>query len=152
MGTPTNWDKKFSFVIEIDNVARAAFARCSELAIEANNVAYKEGGRLHDHNAPGTVMFPEITLERGATDDFDLYNWMVETYNAATATGTPPPELYRNLDIVQLDRAGDELKRFRVKQCYCRRFSAGDWDNDADEVRIESVILKPDSWKQIKAS
>ncbi len=149
MGTPTNWDKKFSFVVEIDGVARGAFARCSEIAAEAANVAYREGGRLHAHNAPGTVTFPEFTLERGATDDYDLYNWFRDTYDAAAGTGQVPPDLFRTLDIVQLDRAGDELKRFRCVKCYCRRWSAGDWDNDADEVRIETAVVVFDYFEQV---
>ena len=149
MGTPTNWDKKFSFIVEIDGVARGAFARCSEIAGESANVAYREGGRLHPHNAPGTVTFPEFTLERGATDDYDLYNWFRDTYDAAAGTGMVPPDLFRTLDIVQLDRAGEELKRFRCYKCYCRRWSAGDWDNDADEVRIESAIVVYDYFEQV---
>ena len=149
MGTPTNWDKKYSFLVESDGVARAAFARCSEIAAEANNVAYREGGRLHPHNAPGLVTFPEVTLERGATDDYDTYNWFRDTYDAAAGTGMVTPDLYRTLDVVQLDRDGSELKRFRLYKCYCRRWSAGDWDNDADEVRIETTVIVFDYFEQL---
>lgn len=149
MGVPANWDKKFSFVVEIDGVARAAFARSSEIAGESNNVAYREGGRLHPHNAPGTVTFPELTLERGATDDYDLYNWFRDCYDAAAGTGLVPPDLFRTLDVVQLDRAGEELKRFRLYKAYCRRWSSGDWDNDADEVRIETVVIVYDYFDQL---
>lgn len=151
MGTPTNWYTKFKFVIEIDGIARAAFQKCSELAVEAANVAHREGGRLHPHNAPGTVTFPEITLERGVTDDFDLYNWFRDTYDAASGTGMNTPDLYRTFDIVQLDRDGSELERFTVFNAYCRRYAAGDWDNDADENRIESVVVQPEYWERVPA-
>lgn len=151
MGTPTNWDKKFSFLVEIDGVARAAFARCSELSAEIENVEYREGGRLHPHNAPGTVTFSELTLERGACDDYDLYNWFRDSYDAAAGTGMVPPDLFRTIDVVQLDRSGEDTKRFRCYKCYCRKWSAGDWDNDASEVRIESVIVKFDYFEQTPA-
>ena len=151
MATPVNWYKKFKFVVEIDGIARAAFTRCSELAVEAANVAHREGGRLQPHNAPGLVTFPEITLERGATDDFDLYNWFKDTFDAGAGTGLTTPDIYRTFDIVQLDRAGNEVERYTVFDAYCRRFAAGDWDNDADEVRIESVIIQPDRWERTPA-
>jgi len=148
MTVPENWDKKFSFVIEVDGLDRAAFQKSSPIEMEANNVAYREGGRLHPHNAPGLVTFPEVTVERGSTDDYDLYNWAVDTYNASSGTGVVPPELFRTLDVVQLDRARDELKRFTLYKCYCRKWSSGDWDNDADEVRIESAIIVYDYFDQ----
>ncbi|MCK9629887.1 MAG: phage tail protein [Bacteroidales bacterium] len=151
MGTPTNWYTKFKFVIEIDGIARAAFTKCSELAIEIANVELREGGRLHPHNSPGTVKFPEITMERGVTDDFDLYNWIRDTYDAASGTGMNTPDLYRTFDIVQLDRDGSELERYTVFNAYCRRYAAGDWDNDADENRVESVIIQPEYWERVPA-
>jgi len=151
MSTPVNFYKKFKFVLEIDGIARAGFARCSELRVEAANVEYREAGRLHPHNSPGTVTFPEITLERGAADDFDLYNWFKDTYDAAAGTGVTEPDLWRTFDIVQQDRDGDELERFTIFDAYCRAFSAGDWDNDADEVRIETVTVQPDRWERVPA-
>lgn len=151
MGTPTNWDKKFSFLVEIDGVARAAFTRCSELSAETEDVTHREGGRLHPHNAPGLVTFSEATLERGACDDYDLYNWFRDTYDAAAGTGMCPPDLFRTMDIVQLDRSREELRRFRCFKCYCKKWSAGDWDNDASEVRMESVVVKFDYFEQVPA-
>lgn len=151
MPIPKNWYKKFLFVIEIDGVARAEFARCSPFEPEAANVAYKEGGRLHNHNAPGTVTFPEITMERGACDDYDLWNWFKDTYDAAAGTGLVTPDLYRTFDVVQLNRKREEVQRWTVHEAYCRKFSSGDWDNDADEVRIESVVIQPDWYEPVPA-
>lgn len=149
MGEPIAWDKKYNFVVEIDGIERAAFATCSELSGEAENIEYREGGRRHPHNSPGLVTFSEITLGRGATDDFDLYNWFISTYDAATRKGQVAPNLFRTFDIVQLDDDGEELKRIRCFKAYCRAWSAGDWDNDANEVRIETATIKFDYPEQI---
>lgn len=149
MGTPRNWDKRFSFTVEIDGVARAAFKSCSPIKGTAAKVSYKEGGRLHAHKAPGTVEYPDFTLERGATDDYDLYNWFRDTYDAASGTGIVPPDLYRTLDVVQRDRARNELKRFRCFDCYCGDWDSGNWDNDADEVRLESVVIVYDYFEEV---
>ena len=148
MPTPTNFYKKFKYVIEIEGIARAAFTRCSELSAEVANVEHREGGRLHPHNSPGLATFPPITMERGIADDFDLYNWFRDTYNAAAGTGMVEPDLFRTFDIVQQDRDGSVLERYTVHDAYCRKFSAGDWDNDADEVRIEGVEVVCDHWER----
>jgi phage tail-like protein len=151
MGQPVMWYDKFKFVIEIDGIVRAAFQTCSELTAEAANIEYKEGGRLHPHNSPGTVTFPELTMTRGVADDFDLYNWFKDTYDAGAGTGLDTPDIYRTFDIVQLNRKGEEVERYTIYDAYCRAYSAGDWDNDADEKRIETVTVQPDRWERVPA-
>lgn len=148
MAQPTNWWKKFKFVIEIDGIARAAFKSCSDLRANAETVSYREGGRLNPHKAPGLVAFPPITLERGKTEDFDLYNWFKDTFDAASGLGENTPDLYRTFDIVQQDRKGNEVERFTVYQAWCKEYSGGDWDNDANEVGMEQVVVEADRWER----
>jgi len=148
MGQPTNWWKKYKFVIEIDGIARAAFKTCSDLRINTETVAYREGGRLNAHKAPGLVEFPPITLERGKTNDFDLYNWFLDTFKASSGTGEVTPDLYRNFDIVQQDRKGNEVERYTIFDAYCSEYGAGDWDNDASEVALEQVVVELDRWER----
>jgi len=151
MPTPVNWYKKYSFVVEIDGVASAAFTTCSELRINAETVTQREGGRLHAHKSPGLIEYPPITLGRGVTKDLDLYNWMLETFNASSGTGQVTPDLYRTFDIVQLDRAGNEKERYTVHDAWCKEYSAGDWDNNANENRSESTVIEADYWERTPA-
>lgn len=151
MGTPVNYHKKFSFVVEIDGVARAAFTTCSELRINVDTVEHREGGRLHPHKAPGLVNFPPITLDHGVAEDLDLYNWIKDTVDASAGTGIVTPDLYRTLEIVQLDRAGDELERYVCYDCWAKEYSAGDWDNNASEVRMEQVVFECDYWERLQS-
>jgi phage tail-like protein len=151
MATPVNWYKKFKYVIEIDGVARAAFTTCSELRINAETVTHREGGRLHAHKAPGLMEFPAITMDRGVTNDLDLYSWMRDTFDASVGTGMVTPDLYRTFDIVQQDRAGEEVERYTVYDAWCKEYSAGDWDNNANEVRMEQVVVECDYWERTPA-
>lgn len=148
MAQPTNWYKKFKFVIEVDGIKRAAFKSCSELRVNAETVSYREGGRLNPHKAPGTIEYPDITLERGASDDEDLHKWMKETFDAASGLGEVTPDLYRTFDIIQQDRKGNEVQRHTVFGAWCKEYSAGDWDNDASEVRMEQVVIVIDHWEK----
>jgi phage tail-like protein len=136
-------------LVEVDGIARAAFKSCSELSAEVANIDHKEGGDPVPVSMPGTATFPEVTLERGVCNDFDLYNWFKDTLDAATGNGLREPDLFRTVDIVQLDRDGAELERYRLFFTYCRRYVGGDWDMDADECRMEQVVIKPRYWERV---
>ena len=144
LGAARSFHKKFKFLVEADGVASAAFQKCSELAAEVAEVNYREGGALIPNKSPGLVDFPNITLERGASADIDLYNWFRTVVIASANSGLPDIGYKRNLDIVQQDRDNTTLRRWSVFFAYPRRFVAGAWDNDANENVIEMVELAYD--------
>jgi phage tail-like protein len=141
IGNPRTFHKKFKFIVEIDGVASAGFQKCSELSVEVANVQYYEGGSLIPNKSPGRLTFADVTLERGATSDRDLFDWFVQVADAAANAGLTEPEFKRNLDIVQQDRDGSTLRRWSLNGAWPVKFVAGDWDNEADENVIESVTL-----------
>jgi phage tail-like protein len=149
IGTPRTFHKKFKFIVEIDNVASAGFQKCSELSVEVANVQYSEGGALIPNKSPGRLTFADVTLERGATADQDLFDWLTEVADASANAGLNEPEFKRNLDIVQQDRDGSELRRWRLHNAWPVKFVAGDWDNEADENVIESVTLTYDFFELV---
>ncbi len=146
MGQPVSWYHKYKYRVEVDGITRAAFNKCSELEAEAADVKYKEGGRLHAHHAPGTVEFKEFTLERGACVDKELWMAWKRTYDAASGTGEDTPDLYFSGDVVQMNRKGKDVERYPFIDAYVRAYGSGNWDNDADEVRIEKITIQPDSF------
>lgn len=148
-GAPRVFEDKFSFIVEIDGVAHAGFAKCSELSMEIDKVEYREGGRKHPYKSPGLVNFSDVTLERGAVhDDSDLWDWAEECASIVEEAGTVEPDFRRNIDIVALDRDGTPLKRWRLRDAWVQKFVAGEWDNDASEKTIESVTIVYDSFER----
>ena len=75
IGNPRSFHKKFKFVVEIDDVGHAGFQKASELSVEVANVQYFEGGSLIPNKSPGRLTFSDVTLERGATQDRDLFDY-----------------------------------------------------------------------------
>lgn len=146
-GTSKSFDKKFKFVVEIDAFQAAAFTKSSELSVEIANVEHHEGGVVIPNKSPGRVTFPDVTLERGATNDLDFFLWLQTVVSLAAAgvgspaVGLPDPVYKRNLHIVQLDRDGVELKRWGLFGAWPVKFVAGEWDNGVDENVIEMVTL-----------
>ena len=144
IGTPRSYFKKHAYIVEIDGVQSASFAKVSELSVEAASVLQWEGGRLIPHKSPGRLTFSDVTLERGATLDRDLFNWFNEVANVASGLGLPDNAYKRNLDIVQQDRDGSTLRRWSLYGAWPVKFVAGDWDGSADENLVESVTLTID--------
>jgi phage tail-like protein len=144
IGKPRSFHKKFKFVIEADGVAHAGFQKCSELSVEVANVQYSEGGSLIPNKSPGRLTFADVTLERGATQDRDLFDWLQDVVVTTSGLGLTDVNYKRNLDIVQQDRDGTTLRRWSLTGAWPVKFVAGDWDNEADENVIESVTLTYD--------
>ncbi len=141
IGQPRSFHKKFKFLVEVDGLGYAGWRKCSELSVEVANVQHFEGGALIPNKSPGRLTFADVTLERGATKDRDLYYWFQDVAIAASGFGLIDPYYKRNLDIVQQDRDGMTLRRWSLTGAWPVKFVAGDWDNDSDENVIESVTL-----------
>ena len=150
IGNPRSFHKKFKFLIEIDGVAHAGFQKCSELSVEVANVQYYEGGSIIPNKSPGRLTFADLTLERGATQDRDLFDWFQDVAVSASGLGLTGENFKRNLDIVQQDRDGTTLRRWSLSRAWPVKFVAGEWDNEADENVIESVTLAYDFFELVQ--
>lgn len=144
IGNPRSFHKRFKYVVEIDSVGSSGFQKCSELSVEIANVQYFEGGSLIPNKSPGRLTFADVTLERGATRDRDLFDWFQDVAITSSGLGLPDVAYKRNLDIVQQDRDGTTLRRWSLTGAWPVKFVAGEWDNEADENVIEAVTLTYD--------
>jgi phage tail-like protein len=150
IGTPRSFHKKFKFVVEIDGVAYAGFQKCSELSVEVAKIEHYEGGSLIADKSPGRLTFSDVTLDRGATQDRDLFDWLQDVAIVSSGLGLVDPYYKRNLDIVQQDRDGTTLRRWSLARAWPTKFVAGDWDNGSDENLVESVTLTFDFFELLQ--
>lgn len=150
IGTPRSYFNKFKFLVEIDKITYAGFQKMSELSAEAAKIEHWEGGSLIPNKSPGRLTFADVTLERGATKDLELYNWFEEVARAAAGLGGRgliDDRYKRTLDLVQLDRDDSVLQRYTLFNAWPNKFVAGEWDNTSDEKVMTSVTLSYDYWE-----
>ncbi|MGN6108835.1 MAG: phage tail protein [Kofleriaceae bacterium] len=150
IGNPRSFHKKFKFLVEIDDLGHSGFQKCSELSVEVANVQYFEGGSLIPNKSPGRLTFADVTLERGATHDRDLFQWLQDVAVTSSGLGLPDVGYKRNGDIVQQERDGTTLRRWSLTGAWPVKFVAGDWDNESDENVIESVTLTYDFFNLVQ--
>jgi phage tail-like protein len=148
IGTPRSFHKRFKFIVEVDGLTSAGFQKCSELSVEVAKVEQWEGGAITPNKSPGRLTFSDVTLERGATMDHELYDWFLQVADAAAHVGKVEPQYKRGLDIVQLDLDGTSLRRWSLSGAWPTKFVAGEWDNTADENVLESVTLTYDFFER----
>lgn len=151
IGQPRTFHKKFKFVVEVDGLGHSGFQKCSELSVEVANVQYFEGGSLIPNKSPGRLTFADVTLERGATQDRDLFDWLQDVAVTSSGLGLADLAYKRNLDIVQQERDGTTLRRWSLSHAWPVKFVAGDWDNGSDENVIESVTLTYDYFELVSS-
>ena len=134
---------KFQFVVEINGVEHARFSSVSEIGPEVGEVVYREGGGLAPvAKDPGLYNVPDVTLARGSVHtDSDLFRWFERVARFATDRGIVSPFYKRNIDIVIRDRDHTELLRWRLYDCWPKKFVAGDFDGSAEEKVVEQVTL-----------
>jgi phage tail-like protein len=149
LGQPRSFHRSFLFGIEIDSFLSANFQKCSELTWEVAENKHYEGGTLIPHKSPGRVEFKDITLERGATFNREMYEWAKSVVDAAANAGLVDEFYKRNLDIVQRDRDGSTLRRWRVYGAWPKTFTAGEWNNDSDDIVIEKMTLSYDFFEEV---
>ena len=104
IGNPRSFNKKFKFIVEIDDIRHAVFQKCSELSVEVANVQYFESGSFIPNKSPGRMTYADVTLERGATQDRDLFDWFQDVAITSSGLGLNDVHYKRNLEIVQQDR------------------------------------------------
>src|SRR5688572_1877044 len=95
----------FNFLVEIDGIARAAFAECSGADTTIDVIEHREGGEnTTPRKLPGLAKYSNIVLKRGVTDDRELYDWHRRIVRGEVDR--------RNGSIVLLDRGGTEVARW----------------------------------------
>jgi phage tail-like protein len=127
--------KNYSFLVEIDGIASAAFKSVSGLAAEAEVIEYREGSDVlsSSRKLPGRVRYPNVTLKRGITTSHDLWDWW--------QTVVDGPVQRRNVAITLLDDSRTPVLRWLLRNAWIAKIEGPNLEAGGNEVAIESIEL-----------
>lgn len=125
--------KAFNFLVEIDNVARAAFSEVSGLESETAVIEYRTGSEHVMRKLPGLTKFGNITLRRGVTQDRELWDW-----RQAIIEGNPDR---RNGSIILLDDQRNPVVRWNFRNGWPCKWEGPALNAKANEVAIEMLEI-----------
>lgn len=131
----------FNFSVEInpgadgDPLVNAAFSDCDGLEISMEVKTIREGGgNDRQIRLNGPVSYGQLTLKRGMTNNFDLWNWFQNTVEK--------PHLRADADVVILAVDGiTERVRFRLERCLPIKLKAPALNAKDGQVAIEELQI-----------
>ena len=128
--------RNYRFRVEIDGIQHGGF---SEVFIEPTTtgvIDYREGSDpSHVRKLPGLTKFGNVTLKRGVSTSLELFNWHLQVVRGQISNAR------RNVIIVVLDDAGQDVARFQVSDAWPTKYDPGDLNAKGNEVFIESLEL-----------
>lgn len=68
----------YFFTVEIDGIETARFKKCEGLEAETSVIEIEEGGG-GVHHFPGRTRYPNKVLEKGISDNNELFDWYKQT-------------------------------------------------------------------------
>jgi phage tail-like protein len=124
-----------NFRVEIDGIAASSFLAVSGIEANVAVVDYRSGS---DKGAgirklPGEAQFSNLVLKRGLTSDLSLWNWMQQTLHGEVSR--------RNMSLVLLNDAEQEVLRFDVKDAWPVKWSGPELQAEGNDVAIEILEI-----------
>ena len=142
--------KSFRFEVEIAGnmvFAKAGFQKVSGLSMSTEVIEYREGGdSMTVSKTPGLTSFEPITLERGMSEDGDMWAWASKLYDYKSVSQVNSPKYRANMKIKLKDRDGAIVKIWEVPNCWVSSYATGEFDAQGNAVMIETITIQHEGW------
>jgi phage tail-like protein len=128
----------YHFSIEIDGVSIAQFREVAGLSAEIQTIEHREnkpGGLPVLKKLPGAQKFGDITLKRGRTDSYELWNWLKTVHDGKI------DDARKNGSVVLFDYANGEKGRFNFTNGWPSKVSLGSMAAGGNDVLVEECTI-----------
>lgn len=126
------------FMFEAAGKMTGFFTKCSGLSSENSVIEEKrmaDGFKEIIHKQPGRLKWGELKLERGITDNMDMWAWRKEVTTGKVATART------NCSLILFTHDGTEAARWNIVNAWPSKVEGPSFKSDDDKVGIESVTL-----------
>ena len=145
MSSPTRSDPYLAgnFRVEIDGITASAFSEVSGLEATVEVVDYRTGDQKENtvQKLPGLHKFTNVTLKRGFTQDFSLWNWFNSILTGSIVRA--------NVAIILLDQAENPVWRWRLRNAWPCKWAGPALVANSSEVAIEELELSHEGLESI---
>ena len=134
--------KSFRFLVEVDGDAVGAFTQFSGIRMEVQTITARSGSDLRGVQdiVPVMTRFEPVTLTKGVIGDNEFLNWIFAAA-ASTHTGPTGVKLFRTINVIALDDAGNRGVIWSLKDAMPIRYELSPMDSTRGEVLSESVTF-----------
>ncbi len=126
-----------SFGLEIEGESVGTFRKCTGITNKNEIITETKvkGGKTVVQKQPGLLSVGDITLERGYTDNMDLYKWREEIVKGKVSSNR------KDCSVVVYNTQDEEVARFNIFDCWPAELSGPELDASSNDVAIEKVVL-----------
>ncbi len=124
------------FGIEIEGIQCGKFFRCEGL--ESENYVYEveEGGlNTTTHRFLGRTRFPNLVLEKGLTENNDIYRWYTDT------VATEDPVTRKDGSVILYSASGEEVKRWNFYRALPCRWVGPQLGHNVHGCAVERIEI-----------
>lgn len=126
--------RQFNFLLEIDGVASAGFTEASGLESSQEVIEYREGSEsTTPRKLPGLAKYMNISLKRGWTENYELWDWRKTTIDGRTER--------KSFAICVLDEERNEALRFNFREGWICKWEGPKLNATTNEVAIEALEI-----------
>lgn len=135
MGRTLNNDpnQRYRFKVEIGAVEFGC-TNVGGLEKEIEVGEYREGGYTTTHKLPGIATTGTLTLERGAFNDMNAYNYVKKALE--------DPDFREDIFITEQNRQGVAKRQFKCTEAWASKFTAPEYDATSSEVATETIEIQ----------
>lgn len=145
MAAPVYPFTAFNFAVEINRgsdggpLVNAAFSECDGLEMSMEVKTIREGGSNDRQiRLNGAVSYGQLTLKRGMTSSFDLWNWFRDSVH--------DPRLRADAEVVVLAADGStERARFQLARCVPVKIKGPALNAKDGQIAIEELQMAYES-------
>ena len=126
-----------SFGLEIDGDTKGVFKKCSGISTKHEIITEQKvkNGKTIVMKQPGQLTVGDITLERGYTENMDLFDWRQQIVDGKVA------QQRKNCTIVLYSHADERVGEFFLEECWPAALEGPDLASDSNDVAIEKLTL-----------
>lgn len=124
----------FNFKVEVDGISVAAFSECSGLTSESDVIEYRDGNEENRvRKLPGLKKVSEITLQRGFTDNKELWDWRKTVMDGKTER--------KSVSIVLQNEAREDALSWNLYESFPSKWEGPGFNAKNSEVAIEKLTF-----------
>lgn len=106
-----------------------------------------KSGRLRD--VPMTGKMAQIVITAPLSTNKTLYDRYLAQRDASTGTGTNEPDVFEDMDFIQMDRDGSDIERIRVYDAVPIDYEMDNFNKKGTDKRTEKFTIAGDYFERI---
>lgn len=139
--------RDFNFRVTITGkktFAKAGFNKVTGIKVKTDVIEYRDGAdkQLTPHKLSGLVKYDPITLERGMSEDTDMWDWLFLQV-------TSNDNKHKCTVIIEvMDRDNKKaVKKYEVLEAWISDYETNDFDAAGNNVAIDRMVIQHEGIK-----